>query len=68
MLLSGHFARARRVVRIDVVASPRDGVAMSHAGLLRWVSCRGPASNVSARVPGHHLQVIKPLRLAWLCA
>jgi hypothetical protein len=36
MLLSGHFAGARRVVRIDVVASPRDEVAMSHAGLLRW--------------------------------
>jgi hypothetical protein len=31
------------------------------------VSRRGPSSNVSARVPGHHLQVIKPLRLVWLC-
>ena len=44
------------------VASRR--VAMSHAGLLRWVSCRGPASNVSARVPGHHMQVIKASSLS----
>src|SRR5512132_350893 len=44
----------------DVVASLRAEVAQLHAELPRWGLVVWTAGNVSARVPGHDLLVIKP--------
>src|SRR5512133_4008989 len=44
----------------DVVASLRAEVAQLHAELPRWGLVVWTAGNVSARVPGHDLMVIKP--------
>jgi L-ribulose-5-phosphate 4-epimerase len=44
----------------DVVAGLRLEVAMLHAELPRWGLVAWTAGNVSARVPGHDLLVIKP--------
>src|SRR5512133_1417077 len=44
----------------DVVASLRAEVAQLHAELPRWGLVVWTAGNVSARVPGHNLMVIKP--------
>ena len=51
MLLSGHFCGARRVVRIDVVASPRDEVAISHAGYCAGSRAVDPASTCPPECP-----------------
>ncbi|HET9648874.1 MAG TPA: L-ribulose-5-phosphate 4-epimerase [Microlunatus sp.] len=44
----------------DVVRSVRDEVCRLHAELPRWELVVWTAGNVSARVPGHDLLVIKP--------
>ena len=44
----------------DVVAALRAEVAALHAELPRWELVVWTAGNVSARVPGHDLLVIKP--------
>ena len=49
----------------DVVAALRAEVAALHAELPRWELVVWTAGNVSARVPGHDLLVIKPSGVAY---
>src|SRR6188474_2737589 len=49
----------------DVVASLRAEVAQLHAELPRWGLVVWTAGNVSARVPGHDLLVIKPSGISY---